>query len=321
VHIFNLQADREQLQQRHGELERERDGANLELEIQESLMGRAQEMDRHVEQLRTAIIDREAIIGEKERAICAVEKQLEHHKLLLQVEIRKHAAMIRHDFIKQEPLPELSTLAKQKDINRWVQKLNQRLKSEKPVNEVSKPLDTVEAQVQDLQEEIDFYVREIIYYKLDIRGYKSDIKELKRIAGELGNSGGKLSDWGSDTSSQRPTTAASYVHCPSTTPELGSTQMPPTGFGSSSMSGRPATPPQLPVSGSTITPRHSPVDPTQPTKDYFATQPGQKAPMTPQSMRSNLAPHVADDTDEANMRTPPRYTNQLPLERAKATVR
>jgi hypothetical protein len=321
LHISELQADREYLQQRHGELEQERDGANLELEIQNSLMGRTQQTDRYVDQLRTAIIDREAIIGEKERLMYAMEKQLEHHKLLLQAEIRKHGAMLRHSFIKQEPLPELSTLATKKDIDRWIQKLNQRLKSEKPVNEASRPLGTVESQLQDLQDEIEFYVREIIYYKLDIRGYKSDIRKLKKATGQPGGSSNKASDLESDTSSLRPATAASHTRCPSATPELGSIQVLSPDHVSSGMRGRPITPLQMPPPGSTITPGHSPLDSTKPTKDYFAHEYEQRAPMTPQSMRRDSIPHTVDDIEEITPKTSPRSTKPLSPERRKPVVR
>jgi uncharacterized coiled-coil DUF342 family protein len=307
MHISELQEDREYLRQRHAELEQERDGANLELEIQTSLLGQAQHMDRHIEQLRTAVIDREAIIGQKEKSVCAVEKQLELHKLLLLAEIRKHAAMTRHDAIKQEPLPELSTLAKKKDIDRWIQKLNERLKSEKPVSGVSRPVDTVEAQVQDLQDEIEFYVREIIYYKLDIRGYKSDIKKLKKTAAQLSNSGSMASDLESDTSSLRPAITPRHTRRPSATPELGSMKSPSVGPVSSNIPYRPVTPQQAPHSGSTITPGHSPVDSMKPTKDYFFTQYEQKVPMTPQSMGSNSIPRATDESDETSPKCSPDH--------------
>jgi hypothetical protein len=321
LHISELHADREYLKQRHGELEQERDGANLELEIQNSLMGRTQQMDRYVEQLRTAVIDREAIIGEKERLMCAIEKQLEHHKLLLQAEIRKHGAMLRHNYIKQEPLPELSTLATKKDIDRWMQKLNQRLKSEKPVNEASRPMGAFGGQLQDLQDEVEFYVREIIYYKLDIRGYKSDIRKLKKATGQLSGSGNKASDLESDTSSLRPTTATSHRRFPSLTPELGILQILSPGSVSSGMSGRPITPLQMPPPGSTITPGHSPLDSTKPAKDYFAHEYEQRAPMTPQSMGRNSISHPADDAEEITPKTSPRSAKPVSPERRKPVVR
>jgi hypothetical protein len=317
LHISELHADREYLRQRHGELEQERDGANLELEIQNSLMGRTQQMDRYVEQLRTAIIDREAIIGEKERLMCAIEKQLEHHKLLLQAEIRKHGAMLRHNYIKQEPLPELGTLATKKDIDRWMQKLNQRLKSEKPVNEANRPMGAVEGQLQDLQDEVEFYVREIIYYKLDIRGYKSDIRKLKKATGH----GNKASDLESDTSSLRPTTATSYTRYPSPTPELGTLHVLSPGSVSSGRSGRPITPLQMPPPGSTITPGHSPLDSTKPAKDYFGHEYEQRVPMTPQSMGRNSISNSADDTEGITPKTSPRFAKPVSPERRKPVVR
>ena len=321
VHISELQADREYLQQRHGELEQERDGANLELEIQNSLMERTQQTERYVEQLRTAVIDRESIIGEKERLMCTMEKQLEHHRLLLQAEIRKHGAMLRHNFIKQEPLPELTALASKKDIDRWIQKLNQRLKSEKPVNEVGRPAGSVEGQLQDLQDEIEFYVREIIYYKLDIRGYRSDIRKLKKATGQMGGSGNRASDLESDTSSLRPATTASHTRCPSATPELGSIHVLSPDPVSSSMQGRSITPLQMPPPGSTITPGHSPMDSTKPTKDYFAHEYEQRDPMTPQSMGRNSISHTADEAEEIVPKTSPRSAKPVSPERRKPVVR
>ncbi|KAF1355728.1 hypothetical protein EJ07DRAFT_131691, partial [Lizonia empirigonia] len=123
----------------------------------------------------------------KEKLVRDVERQLEHHKLLLQAEIRKHATMARYLADESNPLPDLSALVTKKDIDRWIQKLNQRLRKAKPMSPAKRPSTAVEAHIEDLRNEIDFYVREIIYYKLDIRGYKSDIKKLNRITAQLGS--------------------------------------------------------------------------------------------------------------------------------------
>ncbi|KAH7378796.1 hypothetical protein BKA66DRAFT_513200 [Pyrenochaeta sp. MPI-SDFR-AT-0127] len=219
--IAKLEVDQEQLQQKHDRLAQDHNDFALQLDIQNELLRKTRNTDTHIEQLRTAIIDREATIGEKENSTRAVERQLEHHKLLLQAEIRKNAAMKRHVAVEDNPLPELLSLAGKSDIDRWINKLNQRLKKERPLNEREESANPFEAQVENLQQEIDFYIREIIYFKLDIKGYKSDIRKLKRITSQSSAFGGRASDLDSDTSSLRPATTPSRLRFTSTTPELG----------------------------------------------------------------------------------------------------
>jgi hypothetical protein len=219
VYITELEEDREQLRQRLNQLEQEHNEIALQSDIQNQLLRKTQRTDSYIERLRTAIIDRESIIGEKEKTIHAVERQLEYHKLLLQAEIRRHAAMKLHVAAEDDPLPDLSTLARREDIDRWVSKLNERLKRAQSGSE-GVSTDAPEAQVESLRQEIDFYVREIIFFKLDIKGYKSDIRKLKRITAQL-SSYGRTSDVDSEASSLRPVTTPVRSRFASATPELG----------------------------------------------------------------------------------------------------
>jgi hypothetical protein len=226
AYIAEIESDSLQLRQMLDQVNQQCDEINLQLDIQNELLVKTKETDSHIEQLRTAVLEREAVIGEKEKSIRAVERQLEHHKLLLQAEIRKHATTSRYFADETNPLPELTALATKKDIDRWIQKLNQRLRKEKPMSPAKEPATAAETQIEDLRNEIDFYVREIIYYKLDIRGYKSDIKKLNKIKTQLGNYENRVSDLESDTSSLRPAPTPSRALFLSTTPESRSSAHP-----------------------------------------------------------------------------------------------
>ncbi|KAH3906473.1 hypothetical protein HBH56_204410 [Parastagonospora nodorum] len=214
--VQDLERSREELQQSHDQIEREQRALNLQVEIQNQLLKKTRRTDEHIEQLRAAILDREAIISEKDRSVRALERQLEYHKLLLQAQIRRHATMTLHAATSDNPLPELSKLTKREDIDRWIEQLQERLKKEKLMAIEHRTLDPIEARVADLRQEIDFYVREIIYYKLDIRGYKGDIRKLKKVTAQLSSFASRASDLDSDTSSLRPAAT------PAPTPELTS---------------------------------------------------------------------------------------------------
>lgn len=226
AYIAALESDSSHLRSMLDQTSQQCDEINLQLDIQDELLGRTKEADLHIEQLRAAILDREAVIAEKEKSVRTVERQLEHHKLLLQAEIRKHATTSRYFTDDSNPLPELTALATKKDIDRWIQKLNQRLRKAKPMSPTKKPESAQDAHIEDLRNEIDFYVREIIYYKLDIRGYKSDIKKLNKITVQLGSHGNRASDLDSDTSSLRPAPTPSRARFLSTTPELKGSEHP-----------------------------------------------------------------------------------------------
>lgn len=215
--VQDLERSREELQQSHDQIEREQRALNLQMEIQNQLLKKTRRTDEYIEQLRAAILDREAIISEKDKSVRALERQLEYHKLLLQAQIRRHATMTLHAATTSDnPLPELSKLTKREDIDRWIEQLQERLKKEKPMVMENRTLDPTEARVADLRQEIDFYVREIIYYKLDIRGYKGDIRKLKKVTAQLSSFASRASDLDSDTSSLRPAAT------PAATPELTS---------------------------------------------------------------------------------------------------
>lgn len=252
-YIADLEGDSNQLRRMLDHVNQQYDELNLQLDIQNELLGKAKETDAQIEQLRTSVIDRETEIAEKEKSVRAVERQLEHHKLLLQAEIRKHATMSRYFSEDSNPLPELSTLAPKKDIDRWVQRLNQRLRKAKSMSPSKASATASEAHIEDLRNEIDFYVREIIYYKLDIRGYKSDIKKLNKIMAQLGSYGNR-SDLDSDTSSLRPVPTPNQARFLATTPSLkGSEQSSPALNSATIGPARTLTPPLSVTAGSTST--------------------------------------------------------------------
>jgi hypothetical protein len=241
-----LETVREELQERHEQLERDHNATNLQMEIQHELLRKTRQTEKHVEQLRTAVIDREAIIAEREKSIRTLDRQLVHHRLLVQSEIRRNAALTLHAAVDNDPLPELTTLAAKKDIDKWIESLHQRLQRERVADDGNEAVDSDNSTLANLRQEIDFYVREIVYYKLDIRGYKSDIKKLKRITTQLSSYGSRASDLESDTSSLRPPVTPTRSRLPAT-PELDASDRPsPVLRGplfESSNNGRPLTPP------------------------------------------------------------------------------
>lgn len=246
AHIIELERERNRLQQEHSQLTQEHAEVSLQSDIQNELLRKTQQTDTHIQQLRVAILDREVIIGEKENSMRVVERQLDQHKLLLQAEIRRHATMKLNIPAEHDPIPELTSLAKREDIDKWINKLHQRLNQERLAGEGAHSMNPKEVQVESLQQEIDFYVREIIYYKLDIRGYKSDIRKLKKITTQLSSYGSRASDLDSETSSLRPIATPSRSRFASATPELGApSSAPPNLTGPifiSPMTARPLTP-------------------------------------------------------------------------------
>lgn len=187
--IVELEADNAQLQRDYNSLRNEHRELDLQSDIQGQLLVKTKQSDIHIDELRTAIIKREAMIGEKSKALQQTERQLEHHKLLLEAEIRRHASFSLLSDTNGNPLPELTSLASKEDIDRWIERLQKQLSKDKAERTGKKTGD--ESTVASLRREIDFYIREIIYYKLDCRGYKSDIKKLKRIAAQMGAHGSR----------------------------------------------------------------------------------------------------------------------------------
>lgn len=284
AYISELEGDSSRLRHMLDQVNQQCEDINLQLDIQNELLRKTKETDTHIKQLRTAILEREAVIGEKEKSVRAVERQLEQHKLLLQAEIRKHATTSRYFTDETNPLPELSALATKKDIDRWIQKLNQRLQNSKPMSPSKEPPATAaQAQIEDLRNEIDFYVREIIYYKLDIRGYKSDIKKLNRITAQLGSYGNRASDLDSETSSLRPAPTPNRARFLSTTPEPKSSQHPSPALSGPTTtkieSARALTPPSSATAGS---PTASPTQSAKAAVDGYE-EASSRVPMTPQT--------------------------------------
>ncbi|KAH9879798.1 hypothetical protein J1614_001822 [Plenodomus biglobosus] len=237
AHIAELCREVDELKSKHDHLQAQHDEVTLRSDIQADLLQKSRETDMYLEQLRTAVFDREAIIIDKEKSIRAIERQLDLHKLLLQAEIRRHATMKLNRGADDEALPALTTLAKQEDLDRWISNLHRRLQKENPAEEFNDPSSRHEAELKNLRNEVDFYVREIIYYKLDIRGYKSDIRKLKRVNTQLSGSGCRASDLDSESSSLRPAPTPSRSRFASATPEIGPPNATsPTGTGPISMS-------------------------------------------------------------------------------------
>ena len=224
LYIAELEKERQQLRQTHIRLERDHNKIAIHSEIQDQ-SPEARRTDTYMEQLRNAVLNRESLIEEKDRDLRAVERQLEHHKLLLQAEIRRHAAMKLHMATEDDSLPELTSLARREDIDRWMNRLHERLRREQSKKKGKTLTDTPDVQMESMQNEIDFYVREIILFKLDIKGYKSDIRKLKKITAQM-EAYGRTGELESETCSLRQTATSVRSQFAPPTPELSSTASP-----------------------------------------------------------------------------------------------
>jgi hypothetical protein len=318
-----LEQQNQELRTSHEQLESDLEKSDLQADIQTQLLRKTKESETHIEQLRTAIIDRESLLGEKEKALRMAERQLEHHKLLLHAEVRKHAALSLYTDSQEDPLPELTSLTSKEDVDRWISRLQTRLKKEKLKRQQKELPVGPEAQVQDLKQEVDFYVREIIYYKLDIKGYKSDIKKLKHIALRMGSHGSRASDIESPTPSQGRSETPFQGRFPTAAPAFGVPSSPSpvsTGPISTSMSvGRPTTP--LPPT--VLTPDPSPVDTVKDTSGFQKRRPREldlTTPWTPQTPSRKAGVNVANEADNIDPGISPRSVARLSPERRKPTV-
>ncbi|KAI1541362.1 SUI1 Translation initiation factor 1 eIF-1 SUI1 [Pyrenophora tritici-repentis] len=226
--IAELEEDREQLRQQCDQLRQENNKLSIHSDIQEDLLHKTTRTGTDVETLQEAINERDAIIAEKQKTIRVIARQLEYHKLLLQAEIRKHAAIKLYTSSKDDPLPDLTTLAKREDIDRWMRRLKERLARDRPRGEQDPLLDTPDAQLKSLQHEVDFYVREIILFKLDIKGYRSDIRKLRKMTEQM-NGCERACDHDSDVSSLRPvaSTPVRSAFCTSSPEVSGFNSSPP----------------------------------------------------------------------------------------------
>ena len=320
VHIAELEEDRASLEQKHIQLEQEHNKMALQSDIQRDLLRKTQRTDTHLERLRAAIIDRETIIGEKEETLRAVERQLEYHKLLLQAEIRRHAAMKLHTATEGDPLPELTSLAKRGDIDRWMSKLNERLRKEHPSSQGKAPTETSEAEVENLRQEIDFYIREIIYFKLDIRGYKSDIRKLKRITVQM-SSYGRNSDIDSEASSLRPVATPIRSRFASTTPELGAPTTTSPILGGSAFLPASIERPVIPTSSAPVRSADLTAFEWNTSSEKGLPQPLEiDIPTTPRTLEHTACPDMANGADRIDSGISPCSDAPLLSERKGLTV-
>ncbi|KAL1800500.1 hypothetical protein ACET3X_000842 [Alternaria dauci] len=224
LYIADLEKELQQLRQTSPQLERGHNtpAANL---VTQDQSREAHRTDTYMGQLRNAVLNREAVIEEKDRDIRAIEKQLEHHKLLLQAEVRRNAAMKLHIATEADSWPELTSLARREDIDRWMDRLHERLRREQPKTKGKALIDTPDVQMETLRKEIDFYVREIILFKLDIKGYKSDMRKLKKVTAQM-EAYGRTSELESEACSLRQTATPVHSQFAPPTPEFSSTSSP-----------------------------------------------------------------------------------------------
>jgi hypothetical protein len=318
----DLEQENKRLRHEYKLLEREHQEMSLQVDIQGQLLKKTKETDAHMEQLRNAIIDRESIIGEKSKSLRMAERQLEHHKLLLHAEIRRHATLSTSADVPIDPLPDLSTIASKEEVDRWISRLRSRLKKEEYRHPSMKESSSTSA--DDLKREVDFYVREIIYYKLDIKGYKSDIKKLKNIATRMGTYGSRASDLESPTPSiSRSIDTPMRARFPgeaSQPPGISNTSSPTFNGPVSTSLGRPTTPPPAtPMtpdpSPTTVKPatgirKHRPHALMSPTLPYI--------PRTPTRV---LSINTANEVDNVDPGISPQSVARLSPERRKPTVR
>ncbi|KAF2851212.1 hypothetical protein T440DRAFT_467942 [Plenodomus tracheiphilus IPT5] len=323
--MFELDREIEELRSKYAHLQVEHNEVTLRSDIQADLLQKSQQADTYIKRLRTSVFDREAVIGEKEKSLRAVERQLHLHKLLLQAEIRRHAKVKLARGVEDEALPALTTLAKQEDLDRWISNLNRRLQKNQPAGGTVGELSEHGAEIESLRREVDFYVREIIYYKLDIRGYKSDIRKLKRITSQLSSYGTRASDLDSESSSLRPVPTPSRSRFASVTPELGpSNTTSPIATGPmcmSPLSGRPITPKMANLELNSVP---TPPDSASHSDRTERQRPGLKIYTTPQINPQNLVdsivpPHTKDICNDSDTGALPPGPKGSVEERRKPT--
>lgn len=318
--IAELQSEKDALQQKYDQLQRDNDATNLQMDIQNQLVKRTRRTDAQIEQLRTAVLDREAIISEKAKLCRAIERQLELHKLLLQAQIRRNATLTMHTALDNDALPELSSIAARADVDKWIERLQQRLRKDKSADKGHNSGDASESLVADLRREIDFYVREIIYYKLDIRGYKSDLKKLNRITSQLAGYGSRGSDLDSETSSIKRVVTPNLSGSAGTTPELGSAVEPTHGaldaIAQAISDNRPITPPSMGPPGGSNT--SSTRNVRTPSKKSDIRRLDMQLPMTPQSPTSES--DLGNTAKRAKTHKKPGSYSGISPDRRKPTV-
>jgi hypothetical protein len=308
----NVELDR--LRRRNDEFQDERQELTLQLDIQRQLLANTKKNEIHIEELRSAIVQCEIMIREKDKALVMVERQLEHHKLLLEAEVKRHATFTLYADMQKDPLPDLATLASKDDINKWIDRLQKRLKKETFRQKGVQFVDDPETKIADLRKEIDFYVREIIYFKLDCRGYKSDIKKLKKIAAQMGNYGNRPSDM----ESPDPSVCRSID-----TPVHAKFSVGNPGLGISATSS-PVFTDLVPTNTSVDRPSTPPVDFKGISKPHSKRVPKHldlKLPKMPQTPTRKKGINAANEADNVDPGISPRSVARLSPQRRKPTVR
>ncbi|KAJ4291156.1 hypothetical protein N0V90_010354 [Kalmusia sp. IMI 367209] len=317
IHIARLEAENYQLRQNYDRLRNEHRELDLQSDIQSQLLTKTKQNEIHIEELRTAIIKREAMIGEKSKALQQAERQLEHHKLLLEAEIRRHATFALLADANGNPLPELTSLASKEDINRWIERLQKQLSKDKAERAGQKA--EGDSTIENLRRENDFYIREIIYYKLDCRGYKSDIKKLKRIAAQMGAHDSRPGEVDSpDPSVSKSADTPAPTKLLSTTLGLGvSTSPSPVSTGPISvtipLTQRLTPPPSI------ITPDLSPIEMARRTVKRVPKPLEFNMPLTPRTPPPKAGANLANEADKVYPGISPRSVARLSPERRKPT--
>ncbi|KAF2444052.1 hypothetical protein P171DRAFT_473245 [Karstenula rhodostoma CBS 690.94] len=316
MQIAELDADNKQLRVRYNRLRNEHRDLDLQSDVQDQLLKKAKQNEIHIEELRTAIIKREAMIGEKSKVLQQTERQLSHHKLLLEAEIRRHANLTLLADAEGNPLPELTSLASKEDIDRWVERLQKQLNKDKSERNGRKAGN--ESTTEALRRENDFYIREIIYYKLDCRGYKADIKKLKKIAAQMGGHDSRPGD----VESPEPSVSKS-AETPAPTQLLSvgsilgaSTSPSPVSTGPISLT-IPLTQRMTPPP-SELTPAPSPTDKIKRTIKRVPLPLDINMPLTPRTPTMK-ADNLANEADNMNPGISPRSVARLSPERRKPT--
>lgn len=318
MQIAELDADNKQLRVKYNRLRSEHQGLDLQSDVKDQLLKKAKQNEAHIEELRTAIIKREAMIGEKSKALQQTERQLSHHKLLLEAEIRRHANLTLLVDTQGNPLPELTSLASKDDIDRWIERLQKQLNKDKMEKVGHGDKAGTESRMEALRRENDFYVREIIYYKLDCRGYKSDIKKLKKIAAQMGGHDSRPGDVDSpEPSVSKSAETPAPPQLLSIASNLGASTSPsPASMGPTltiPLTQRMTPPP------SELTPAPSPTDKITRTIKRVPVPLDINMPLTPRTPPMKAA-NLANEADNVDPGISPRSMVRLSPERRKPTV-
>ncbi|PVH97683.1 hypothetical protein DM02DRAFT_630873 [Periconia macrospinosa] len=306
THITELNAKLARMTTNYHELVSEHQKLSLQSDIQGQLLHKTKQHEIHIEELRSMILKREAIIGERTKALEKTERQLECHKSLLEAEVRRHAALKLSGDGEDDTLPDPTSLTSKEDIDRWVDRLQAQLKAKRAKKDGEAITNSLEDTVRDLRKEIEFYVREIIYYKLDVRGYKHDIRKLKRLAGFSSRSSRSGGDVESPASPLAPTPHSPVrTHYPASVPD-GEVQT--------------SLPPILADPTSIHMPMEHPVTPAQsPEGEGNAPRAFGKNPLNFNLRRPMTPPNVNSFSENTDPGISPRSNKKLSPERRKPT--